>query len=205
MEFMHKVQMCQFFSELLNKIVSNDAENMIYQSYRNGCTICSRRSNCPAYWNYKELVENVQLRDYVVHVLAKAIIKGNLSPSVREINDFYYEIIIGRTFDESAIMSKSIHRLTHFIKNMTLWLLYENEEGLLRYTSREDVLGDFSRRCDEQIISLNLKPDFDFWLKHTAMNVSPIFNQIFCDILYCKTSNAKRYKDNEQEIKAGNF
>ena len=194
-----------FFSELLNKIVSNDAENMIYQSYRNGCTICSRRSNCPAYWNYKELVENVQLRDYVVHVLAKAIIKGNLSPSVREINDFYYEIIIGRTFDESAIMSKSIHRLTHFIKNMTLWLLYENEEGLLRYTSREDVLGDFSRRCDEQIISLNLKPDFDFWLKHTAMNVSPIFNQIFCDILYCKASNSKRYKDNEQEIKQAIF
>lgn len=194
-----------FFSELLNKIVSSDAENTIYQAYNNGCVNCSHRANCPVYWNYKELVESTQLRDYVVNVLAKAIIKGNLSPSVREINDFYYEIIIGRTFDENAIMSKSINRLTHFVKNMTLWLLYESEEGLLQYTSKEDVLGDVSRRCDKQIISLNLKPDFEGWLQNIAIEISPIFMQIFNDILYCKNSNAKKYKDNEQDIKQAIF
>lgn len=194
-----------FFTKLLNKILSNDIENTIYLAYTNGCKNCLRRANCPVYWNYKELVENIQFRDYVVNVLVKAIIKGNLSPSVREINDFYYEIIIGRTFDENAIMSKSVNRLIHFVKNMTLWLLYESEEGLLQYTSKEDVLGDVSRKCDKQIISLNLKPDFEFWLQNTAVKKSQIFAQIFNDILYCKNNNAKRYKDNEQDIKQAIF
>lgn len=194
-----------FFSELLNKIVSNDTENSIYQAYSNGCANCSHRANCPVYWNYKELAGNVQLRNHVVNVLTKAIIKGNLAPSVREINDFYYEIIIGRTFDENAITSRSVNRLTHFVKNMTLWLLYESGEGLLQYTSKEDVLGDISRKCDKQIISLNLKPDFESWLQESAVEVSPIFVQIFNDILFCKNSNAKRYKENEQDIKQAIF
>lgn len=194
-----------FFSELLNKIVSSDSENTIYQAFSDGCTNCSHRSNCPVYWNYKELVGNKELRQHVVNMLSKAIIKGNLSPSVREINDFFYEIIIGRTFDENAIMSKSVNRLIHFVKNMTLWLLYESEEGLLQYTAKEDVLGDVSRKCDKQIISLNLKPDFESWLQETAIEVSPVFTQIFNDILYCKNSNAKKYKDNEQDIKQAIF
>lgn len=190
-----------FFSALLDKIVSKDAENPIYQAHSIGCTNCSHRSNCPVYWNYRELVGNVQLREYVVNVLSKAIIKANLAPSVREINDFYYEIIIGRTFDENAIMSRSVNRLTHFIKNMTLCLLYESTEGLLQYTAKQDVLGDASRKCDRQIIALNLKPDFEAWLQESAIEVSPIFGQIFNNILYCKNSNAKKYKENEQDIK----
>lgn len=194
-----------FFHELLNKIVSNHTENTIYQAYANSCISCSHRANCPAYWNYKELVENEQLRVHVVNVLSKAIIKGNLSPSVREINDFYYEIIIGHTFDENTIMSRTVKRLIHFVKNMTLWLLYECEEGLLQYTSKEDVLGDISRKCDEQIISLNLKPEFELWLQNVAIKVSPIFAQIYNSILYCKNNNAKKYKDNEQDIKQAIF
>ncbi len=193
-----------FFSELLNKIVSNDKENSIYQAHSTGCANCLHRSHCPVYWNYRELAGNVQLRDHVVNVLSKAIIKGNLSPSVREVNDFYYEIIIGRTFDENA-MSRSVNRLIHFVKNITLWLLYESTEGLLQYTSKEDVLGDVSRKCDKQIISLNLKPDFESWLQESAIEVSPIFVQIFNDILYCQTSNAKKYKENEQDIKQAIF
>lgn len=194
-----------FFVKMLNKIISSDPQNMIYQAYVNGCVNCFQRSNCPVYWNYKKLVENEQFREYVINVFVKAIIKGNLSPSVREINDFYYEIIVGRTFDETLIMSKSINRLKHFIENLTLWLLYESEEGVLQYTAREDVFRDVSRKCDEQIISLNLKPNFEFWLQNVAAEISPIFIQIFNDILYCKNNKAKRYKDHEQDIKQAIF
>lgn len=195
----------KFFSELLNKIVSDNPDNTIYQTYSNGCSSCSHSANCPVYWNYKELSANSQLRDHIVSMLSKAIIKGNLSPSVREINDFYYEIIIGRTFDENAIMSKSVTRLTHFVENMTLSLLNENEEGLLQYTAKEDVLGDVSRKCDKQIISLNLKPDFEAWLQESAIEVSPVFAQIFNNILFCKNNNAKKYKEKEQDIKQAIF
>lgn len=194
-----------FFSELLKKIVSSDDENPIYQAYSTGCKNCSYNTNCPVYWNYKELTSNDKLRNHVIEILTKAIIKGNLAPSVREINDFYYEIIIGRTFDENAITSKSVNRLIHFIKNMTLWLIYESTEGLLQYTSREDVLGDVNRRCDKEIIALNLKSDFELWLQETAINTSQIFAQIFNDILYCKNNNAQKYKDNEQDIKQAVF
>lgn len=170
-----------------------------------GCATCMRKANCPVYWNYKELTENKELRLHIINVLTKAIIKGNLSPSVREINDFFYEIIIGRTFDENLIMSKSVDRLTHFIKNMTLWLLYENKEGLLGYTSKEDVLADSTRKCDTQIISLNLKPDFNLWMREVAMKTSHIYTQIFNDILYCENLNAKKYKVNEEDIKLSIF
>lgn len=194
-----------FFEELLNRIVANEADNPIYQAYATGCKNCLHNTNCPVYWNYKELISSGKLRAHIIDVLAKSIIKGNLAPSVREINDFYYEIIIGRTFDENAITSKSVNRLTHFVKNMTLWLLYESSEGLLQYTSKEDVLGDVNRKCDKEIIALNLKPDFELWLQETAIKASPVFAQIFNDILYCKNSNAKKYKDNEQDIKQAVF
>lgn len=190
-----------FFGDLLSKIVSDNTDNSIYQAYVNGCMQCQKRMNCPVYWNYKELVESKLLREHVVKVLVKTIIKGNLSPSVREINDYYYEIIIGRDFDESVIMSKSVDRLTHLVKNLSLWLLYESDEGILQYTSDEDVLSDTSRKCDKQIITLNLKPDFELWMQESAIELSPIFTQIFNDILYCKNSCAKRYKEIEQDIK----
>lgn len=194
-----------FFSEIANKIVSNSEDNTIYQAYAKGCSVCQRRSNCPVYWNYKELTEKEQVRKHIVDILSKAIIKGNLSPSVREINDFFYEIIIGRTFDENAITSNSVNRLTHFVKNLTMWLLYESEEGLLQNTAKEDVLGDISRKCDKQIISLNLKADFESWLQDVSTETSSLFTQIFNDILFCKNNNAKKYKDAEQDIKQAIF
>lgn len=190
-----------FFSELLNKIVKEDNNNIIFKAYKEGCSNCEYSSNCPVFWNYKELVENDNLRSHIVRTLSKAVIKGNLSPSVREVNDFYYEIIIGRAFNEKFIMSRSINRLNHFIENMTLWLLYESTEGLLAYTAKEDILADKTRKCDKQIISLNLKTDFKKWLKEDAFKVSSVYVQIYNDILYCEEINAKKYKDNEQEIK----
>lgn len=194
-----------FFSGLLEKIISSSADNVIYNAYTNGCLSCAHKTNCPIYCNYKELIENKNLREHIINVLAKSIIKGNLAPSVREINDFFYEIIIGRTFDENAITSRSVNRLTHFIQNMTLWLLYENTEGLFQYTAQEDVLGDPERKCDKQLIALNLKPDFEMWLQEVAMKTSSVYAQIFNDILFCKNINAKKYKDCEQAIKQAVF
>lgn len=190
-----------FLRELLNKIVKDSPENDIYKAYQYKCADCQRRANCPVFWNYKELAENKNLREYVVNVLAKAIVKENLTPSVRELNDFFYEIIIGRTFNEREIMSKSVNRLLHFINNLTLWLLFENTEGILQYTSKEDVLGDPARRCDKKIISLNIKPDFEAWLQGGAAKTSPVYDQIYKDIIFCEDNYARLYKENEQNIK----
>ncbi len=194
-----------FFSELLGKIVSTSDENVIYASYKNGCGKCPRRDNCPVYSNYSELLQNESVRVYVIERLIKAIIKCNLLPSVREINDFFYEIIVGRTFDENIIMSHSVDRLLHFIKNQSLWLLFENSEGILQYVAREDILANPQRKCDKQIISLNLKPDFKKWIKETAAKRSAVFVQIYNDILYCESSSAKKYREHEDEIKQAVF
>lgn len=194
-----------FFSALLSKILNPNDENSIYLAYKNGCTNCPGHTNCPVFWNYKTLSENNNLQKHVIDILAKAIIKGNLSPSVREINDFFYEIIVGRTFEESAIADKSIKRLKHFYENLTLWLVYEGTEGLFQYTAKEDILRDSSRTCDKDIISLNLKPDFDAWLQECAINNSPVFTQIYNNILFCKNNNAKVYKSNEYELKQSIF
>lgn len=194
-----------FFRSLLSKIVRADDNNEIYKAYLEGCQCCQKKDNCPVYWNYTELTKNKALREHIITILSKSIIKGNLAPSVREINDFFYEIIIGRTFDENSITVKTVDRLLHFIRNTTLWLLYENSEGLLQYTAREDILADAKRKCDKQLISLNLKPDFELWIQETAMKVSPIYVQIFNNILFCKNANARRYKEAEQDIKQDIF
>ena len=72
-----------FMKELLEKIVSDCSENDIYNKYHSVCMSCKRKDNCPVYWNYKGLVENVKLREYIINVLTKSIIKRNLAPSVR--------------------------------------------------------------------------------------------------------------------------
>ena len=196
-----------FFYDLLNKIIHESEDNPAYQAYTNSCQNCQHRDNCPVYWNYKELLSNEMYRKHIIDTLVRVIIKGNLSPSIREINDFFYEIIIGRSFDESVIGNNSdpVKSLKHFIKNQSLCLLYENSEGLLQYTAKEDMLKDPSRRSDERIISLNLKPDFDSWLKDEAAGISQIYTHIYHCILHCKNAAAKLYKENEEEIKQDVF
>ncbi len=190
-----------FVTGLLEKIVSEEADNVLYEAFEKSCKVCQNKSNCPVYWNYSQLVENANIRKYIVDSLIKSIIKGNLSPSVREINDFFYEIIIGRTFEESKIVSKSVNRLIHFIQNSTLRLMFENKDGLMQYTSKEDVLADVERKCDKQLIALNLKPDFEGWILEEAVPTSPIYSQIYSNILFCKNNSAREYKEKEQEIK----
>jgi len=190
-----------FINGLLEKVVGPAPENLIFSTFSTTCKSCPMVTNCPVCWNYRELVENKKMRGYVVDTLIRAIIKGNLSPSVREINDFFYEIIIGRTFEESEIMKKSVNRLVHFIQNSTLNLMFESRDGLLQYTSKEDVLGTAERKCDKQLIALNLKPDFEKWLLEEAVLVSQIYMQIYNNILFCKSNSAKQYKEKEQEIK----
>ena len=57
------------------------------------------------------------------------------------------------------------------------------------------------RGCDSQLTSLNLKPDFEAWLQETAADISPIYIQIYNNILFCKSSNARQYKADESDIK----
>ena len=196
-----------FFYELLNKILLESNENPVFHAFTNSCQNCPYRDNCPVYWNYKELLNNEVYRKHIIDTLVRVIIKGNLSPSIREINDFFYEIIIGRTFDESIIGNNSdpVKSLKHFIRNQSLCLLYENSEGLLHYTAKEDMLSDPFRKSDERIISLNLKPDFDSWLKDEASKCSQIYTHLYHCILHCKNVAAKIYKENEEGIKQDVF
>lgn len=83
----------QFIHGLLNKIIAPDQRNVIRFSFDSECQTCPNRSNCPIYYNYSKLCSDDGYRDYIVEMLAEAIIKHNVAPSVREINNFFYEII----------------------------------------------------------------------------------------------------------------
>lgn len=191
----------EFITGLLEKVVGNNQDNLIYGAYNTACKTCPNMTNCPVCWNYRELVENKKLREFIVETLVRTIIKSNLSPSVREINDFFYEIIVGRTFEEDEILRKSLGRLVHLVQNSTLNLMFESNDGLTQFTSKEDVLGVAERKCDKQLIALNLKPDFEKWLIEEAAVISPLFIQIYNNILFCKSNSARQYKEKEQEIK----
>ena len=207
----HRIALCKsgldtsFFSKLLGKIITDSPDNEIYSAFSSECSNCARKDRCPVYWNYKELCDNLDLRQHIIYVISKTIVKANLSPSVREINNFFYEVIVGRGCDEPQMKSNPIESLMHLITNSTLWLLYESREGLLQYVSKEDILSDSKRICDEELISLNLKPDFERWLWDKGAMISPIFKQIYNDILFCKNKNGKDYKEHENEIKQAVF
>lgn len=182
-----------FIQRLLNKITSNDEKNQIYQAFEAECEKCLKRTNCPAYWNYSSLVKDKNLRAYIIDILSKAMIKNNLAPSVREINNFFYEIIIGNTFDYALVDALSIDRYVHFIHNLSLWTLFEASDGLLEYTAKEDPLNNPKRFCDKEIISLNMKPNFKKWLTNDAIHRNEIFKQIYSNVIFCE-SNPKLVK-----------
>lgn len=194
-----------FINGLLGKLVVGNKTNKMREIFDKGCELCPKRANCPVYWNYKTLSSDGDFRAYVIEVLAKAAIKNNITPSVREINNFFYEIIIGTTFDEKLIETNSIDRLRHFVSNLTLTLLFEGTDGLRYYTSKEDVLNDSSRRYDGLLINLNLKPLFKKWIKDEAVKVNPIFRQIESDIIFSESKFAEAYRKNEVEIKRSIF
>jgi DNA phosphorothioation-dependent restriction protein DptF len=195
----------QFINGLLNKIVANDEKNEMRKTYESSCKQCAKRFNCPVFWNYEKLVSNEKYREYVVETLAAAIIRHNISPSVREINNFFYEIIIGNTFDEGLINSNSIFRLKHFISNLTVNLLYEGTDGLLAYIAERDILNDSDRSYDKDLISLNLKPSFEKWIKEDASVYADEFKQIETDVIYCQRNLARDYRQSERAIKRDVF
>ncbi|WP_196811585.1 DNA phosphorothioation-dependent restriction protein DptF [Butyrivibrio sp. VCD2006] len=194
-----------FIRGLLDRIITNDPRNVMRLSFDNGCENCHKRSNCPVYWNYKRIVQDEEYREYIVDVLAEAIIKHNVAPSVREINNFFYEIIIGNTFDEALINANSTGRLVHFINNLSLNLLYESKDGLLKLVAEQDVLNSKDRKYDKELVALNLKPSFEKWLKEEAHKCNNELLQVDADLVFCQANYAREYKSLEAEIKRSIF
>ncbi len=194
-----------FINQLFGKIIDDNPRNEMLNAFNASCECCSKRQNCPVYWNYKKIKNDKAYRDYITEVLAASIIKHNISPTVRDINNFFYEIIIGNTFDEKKVNSSNTQRLMHFINNLSLNLLFENQDGLLAYIAKEDIFNDNERKYDKDLITLNLKPSFDKWLKDEASNFAAEFNQMYNTLLYCQENHAKEFKENESRIKRDIF
>jgi len=194
-----------FIQGLFGRIITNDPRNVMRIAFDNGCENCPKRSNCPVYWNYKRIVQDKAYREYIVDVLAETIIKHNIAPSVREINNFFYEIIIGSTFDEDLINANSTGRLVHFINNLSLNLLYESKDGLLKLVAEQDALNSKERKYDKELVALNLKPSFEKWLKEEAHKYNNELLQVDADLVFCQTNYAREYKSLEAEIKRSIF
>lgn len=141
----------------------------------------------------------------MISLLVKAIIKNGLIPSVREINDFFYECIVGNSFEKCQNNVKSIERLKHFIHNNLFWNMFENPTGLLKFVGLEDILNSTHQIIDEKLIRLNLTPSFDTWLSQIATEEEGIFSQIESDIRYCSSNQAKKYSEAKEEIKRDIF
>ena len=195
----------EFINALLLKIIGKTEDNDIYKSYVHFCDSCDTKTNCPVYHNYQYLSENVAAKKYVIALLVKAIIKNGLIPSVREINDFFYECIVGNAFEKCQNDVKSIERLSHFIHNNLFWNLFENPTGLLKFVALEDVLNATHQKIDDKLIRLNLTPSFDAWLSEIATEEKGIFSQIESDIKYCSSNQAKKFNDAKEEIKRDIF
>lgn len=191
-----------FIKELLNRIVSDDNRNDIFTSFKSSCLACPYKTNCPTYYNYKFLMVE-ENRNFVSDLLTRTIVKYNLTPSIREINDFFYSCIVGNTFDAKKNLTASTERLIHFLYNLLLWNIFEAGSALSSLAMKEDILS--TRACDSELIRLNLLPSFEKWLSDEAITKGDIYKQIEANIKYCTENHAVAYRKIENEIKRDVF
>ena len=93
-ELTEKGPKSKYIEELLVKIVGNDEDNYFNNKYRSICGNCDFKTGCPINANY-EFLKIRSVRKGVINVLVKAMIKGKLIISTRDLLNLFNNILTG--------------------------------------------------------------------------------------------------------------
>jgi len=165
-----------YINELLNKLTSDDINNIFYKKYTQVCSLCDSRNICPVKTNF-ELLKHPSIRNEIIKLIIQAIIKSKLIVSTRALYNFIYEMLVDRRFINtgSAEPKKDIAKLNelHFCEALIINNVFSQAESseLLNAIHKIDPLNIRNEKLDEFIVDYN-----------NRANILDVYNQLLPEI-----------------------
>jgi len=149
----------EIISNLLQKIISNDARNPIYKAYIGFKNNYKNPENCPVVYNY-EFLFNEEMREVLIQLIIKAIVKSKEIISLRSLLNFIYDVLV--PIDLSSISPneymKQIETMSdiEFISNIIPNYLFEHSElsSLFEKISALDPCNYRDSKIDDILLKL---------------------------------------------------
>ena len=150
-----------FISNILNKVVQVSDKNPFYKSYEKDLEL---NIKSPIIYNYAMLM-NDEVREIIVQLIIKTIIKNKKLISTREILNFIYEILVPAKIK----FYSNLDEVQNYVDDLMPNLLFNttNRSILLKDIFFESPINVRSRMIDDFIISLN------------TLNIKTVLNQYF--------------------------
>lgn len=187
-----------YIYELINKVTVEDDNNPFYSSYKNYCSNCYCRDNCPIRLNYEFLMSE-QIKTEIINFLIEAMIKEKLIVSTRSLLNFIYDCIVPNNLDSINIekIKGQINNIkTREIINFLMPnLIFEHKDlsNIFEILERLDPITNRSEITDQLIIKLN-----------TIEKVSLLFrehiNLVYKDKILYLLDNDELFKSQIEEL-----
>lgn len=172
-----------YIEDLLDKVFSNNEENIFYQSYKNDCSNCPLAQKCPVKMNYEFMI-NEKHQKYIAELLVETIIQDKVILTTREILNFIYDILVSQNFSFrkfQRLLVDDAAYLKEFLRQITPTLIYDSADvtPLMNMLKKYDPLLNRSEKADELAISYYVSSDISNDIKNIFENIS--FEGIICD------------------------
>lgn len=155
----------EYVKSLIRKItqsvqVASSERNIFYNSYKKNCSECVNKASCPIKANY-ELLSKDNVQDAIVDLLVQAVVKNKIIISTRALLNFFYELIIPRSYIDvnSPTFKSKITKLNNkdYVKSLIPNILFEHKElsPIFEALSTVDPLNIRNEKVDDFIIEFN--------------------------------------------------
>jgi DNA phosphorothioation-dependent restriction protein DptF len=149
----------EIISNLLQKIISNDSRNPIYKAYLDFKKEYKNPEKCPIVYNY-EFLFDVKMREVLIQLIIKAIVKSKEIISLRSLLNFIYDILV--PIDLSSINPseyiKKIESMNdiEFVSNIIPNYLFDHSElsSLFEKISALDPCNYRDSKIDDILLKL---------------------------------------------------
>jgi DNA phosphorothioation-dependent restriction protein DptF len=159
---------------LLEKIITDNEDNLIYSGYIDYKAICQDKIDCPILYNYEFLFEE-RNRVIISQLIIKAIIVYKEIVSVRTLLNFIYDIIVPV---DLSILSDTDYfdvvekmQAAEYIANLTPNYLFEHPElsSLFEKMENLDPCNSRNTSTDETLLTLvNTENTFHIFSNHIS-------------------------------------
>lgn len=149
----------EIISNLLQKIISNDSRNPIYKAYLDFKNEYKYPEKCPIVYNY-EFLFDVNMREVLIQLIIKSIVKSKEIISLRSLLNFIYDILV--PIDLSSINPseyiKKIESMNdiEFVSNIIPNYLFDHSElsSLFEKISALDPCNYRDSKIDDILLKL---------------------------------------------------
>lgn len=186
-----------FVLSLMEKIFGESESNPFNSIYKNCCCKkCVKSTFCSVKHNY-EFMKLQSSQNFVAEMLAECIIKYKLILTIRECQDFLYDIIVPKNFDPILLDSSNRQnkRITAYLDAMTPSLMFEQKETsvLLDAMNKLDPVLTRNEKNDMEEVDFYVTTDIEKDINLKFHNL-PYKNFLLEEQLINELRSAKKYR-----------